>query len=190
MGSKHSILLSQEEIRSICEETDFTPKQLQRLYIRFQELEKRNPPLGYLTREDLLDIREVALNPLGERLVDVIMQDYGDVNKLNFQQFANVFARFRRGKTLTNLNIKEKKLLFLFSIYDRNHDSKIDRNELVEILKMMVGGNIHEDQIATIADHTIGELDADGDLTITFKEFCDTISKIDVDEKMSMKFLN
>ncbi len=91
-------------------------------------------------------------------------------------------------------------------IYDRNHDSKIDRNELVEILKMMVGGNIHEEQISTIADHTIGELvnfdlkffydyylflqDADGDLTITFEEFCNTLSKIDVDEKMSMKFLN
>ncbi len=43
-------------------------------------------------------------------------------------------------------------------MYDRNHDMKIDRSELLEVLKMMVGGNIHEDQIATIADHTIGEL--------------------------------
>ena len=43
-------------------------------------------------------------------------------------------------------------------MYDRNHDMKIDRNELLEVLKMMVGGNIHDDQIATIADHTIGEL--------------------------------
>jgi hypothetical protein len=47
------------------------------LYIRFQELEKRNPPSGYLTRQDLLDIREVALNPLGERLVDVMIKDHG-----------------------------------------------------------------------------------------------------------------
>jgi Ca2+-binding EF-hand superfamily protein len=43
-------------------------------------------------------------------------------------------------------------------MYDRNHDMKIDRTELLEVLKMMVGGNIHDDQIATIADHTIGEL--------------------------------
>jgi len=55
----------------------FTSKQLQRLYTRFQQLEKREPRCGYLTREDLLGIREVALNPLGERLVDVIIQDYG-----------------------------------------------------------------------------------------------------------------
>lgn len=43
-------------------------------------------------------------------------------------------------------------------MYDRNHDMKIDRQELLGVLKMMVGGNIHDDQIATIADHTIGEL--------------------------------
>jgi Ca2+-binding EF-hand superfamily protein len=43
-------------------------------------------------------------------------------------------------------------------MYDRNHDMKIDRSELLDVLKMMVGGNIHDDQIATIADHTIGEL--------------------------------
>jgi len=94
MGTNTSLLLPPDEVRSICEETGssfkkifhmkiftfilgFTPKQLKRLYIRFQELEKRNPPSGYLTRQDLLDIREVALNPLGERLVDVMIKDHG-----------------------------------------------------------------------------------------------------------------
>ncbi len=111
----------------------FTSKQVECLYIRFQELDRRNPPVGFLTREDLLNIHEVALNPLGERLVDVIIQDYGekklsfkkynllkifkgDANKLNFRQFANVLARFRRGKSTNDLNTKEKKLLFLFSV--------------------------------------------------------------------------
>jgi calcineurin B family protein 1 len=152
MGSNKSALLPQEEIQSICEETGrfdflldsvlilmisgFTSKQLERLYVRFQELERRNSPIGFLTREDLLNIREIALNPLGERLVDVIIQDYGekkilvfffrkynllkifegDFNKLNFRQFTNVFARFRRGKSTSQLNTKEKKLLFLFSV--------------------------------------------------------------------------
>lgn len=37
-------------------------------------------------------------------------------NKLYFRQFANIFAKFRRGKSIENLNIKEKKLLFLFSV--------------------------------------------------------------------------
>ncbi|CAM4821751.1 unnamed protein product [Rotaria magnacalcarata] len=208
MGSNKSALLSEDDVQIICQETGFTPEELQRLYGRFQDLEKRDPPLGYITRKELLNIREVAVNPLGERLIDVILQDHGkvsiqqhlfetkrkyssfkgDTNKINFRQFANMFALFRRDKAPTNLHKREKKLLFLFSLYDRNHDSNIDRNELIEILKLMVGGNINDEQISTIADHTIGELDVNGDLKITFEEFCATLSRIHIDEKMSMKF--
>jgi len=46
-----------------------------------------------------------------------------------------------------------------------------------------------KEQIQSIAERTIEELDVDGDLSITFKEFCETLVKIDVDDKMSMKFL-
>lgn len=110
------------------------------------------------------------------------MEDFGENNKINFKQFIFLLAKFRRGKTksATEFNTRENKLKFLFNVnsfqqkdhtnhlesfvylfvkmYDRNHDMKIDRSELLEVLKMMVGGNIHDDQIATIADHTIGEL--------------------------------
>lgn len=105
------------------------------------------------------------------------MEDYGENNKINFKQFIFLLAKFRRGKAkslTTEFNTRESKLKFLFDVsiheinieykhmilqmYDRNHDMKIDRTELLEVLKMMVGGNIHDDQIATIADHTIGEL--------------------------------
>jgi hypothetical protein len=104
MGSNKSALLPTDQVQLICEETGrfkgdfymkfssilgFTPKQLQRLYTRFQELEKRTPPTGYLTREDLLGIPEVALNPLGERLVDVIINDYGLIipNRRTYRMF-------------------------------------------------------------------------------------------------------
>ena len=112
----------------------FTRKELQRLYQRFQELQKKKPPDGFLSRDDLLSVREVALNPLGERLVDVIVEDYGrsivesdrrlvhhiplvgEANKLNFRQFAKVLSRFRRGKGASQMSTKENKLLFLFSV--------------------------------------------------------------------------
>ncbi|CAF0926611.1 unnamed protein product [Didymodactylos carnosus] len=154
MGSNASIMLQQDDIQNICQETGFTSKQVQRLYSRFKSLDKRN--CGFLTREDLLCIPEVSINPLGERLIDVIIQDFGEGNKINFKQFVVLLARFRRGKTkISNeYNTRESKLRFLFDMYDRNHDLKIDRNELLEVLKMMVG----DEQIATIADHTIGEL--------------------------------
>ncbi|CAF4383551.1 unnamed protein product, partial [Rotaria sp. Silwood2] len=169
----------------------FTVKQVQRLYSRFKTLDKRD--CGYLTRENLLCIPEVNINPLGERLIDVIIEDYGENNQINFKQFIFLLAKFRQAKfksSITEYNTRDSKLRFLFDMYDRNHDMKIDRNELLEVLKMMVGGNIHDDQIATIADHTISELDKDGDRSITFEEFCKTIERIDADNKMSMKFLS
>ncbi|CAF4532133.1 unnamed protein product, partial [Didymodactylos carnosus] len=112
--------------------------QVRRLYSRFKSLAK--PSSDYLTREDLLCVPVVGINPLGERLIDVIINDFGESNKINFKQFAVLLARFGRGKVkISNgYNTKENKLKFLFDIYDRNHDLKIDRNELLEVLKMMV----------------------------------------------------
>ena len=40
----------------------------------------------------------------------------GDANRISFRQFANVFARFRRGKGSHTVNSKENKLLFLFGV--------------------------------------------------------------------------
>ena len=68
-------------------------------------------------------------------------------------------------------------------------DDKINKDELLSVLKMLVGSNIPEEQIISIAERTISELDGNGDSSITFREFCNTLSKIDVDDKMSMKFL-
>ena len=77
---------------------------------------------GYLTREDLLCIPEVNINPLGERLIDVIMEDYGENNKINFKQFIYLLAKFRQGKmksASTECNSRESKLRFLFDV--RHH---------------------------------------------------------------------
>ena len=95
----------------------FTTKQVQRLYSRFKTLDKRD--CGFLTREDLLCIPEVNINPLGERLIDVIMNDYGENNKINFKQFIFLLAKFRHGKvkaSTTEFNTRECKLRFLFDV--------------------------------------------------------------------------
>lgn len=74
-------------------------------------------------------------------------------------------------------------------MYDRDRDDKINKAELLAVLHMMVGDNLPEDQLTQIAERTINELDSDGDMVITFDEFCKTLEKIDIDDKMSMKFL-
>jgi calcineurin B family protein 1 len=188
MGSNSSILLQKEELDEISAETGFTSKQIKRLYNRFKSLDKDN--MGYLNKQDFSRIPELHVNPLCDRIIEVLIEDHGCDAKINFKQFVKLFSIFRRGKSDQNdLNSKENKLKFLFGIYDRDKDNKINKNELLAILKMLVGANIHEEQLNGIAERTITELDENGDLVITFKEFCDTLKKIDVDEKMSMKFL-
>ena len=62
---------------------------------------------------------QVNINPLGERLIDVIMEDYGENNKINFKQFIFLLAKFRRGKvksSTTEYNTRESKLRFLFDV--------------------------------------------------------------------------
>lgn len=188
MGSNSSMLLQKDEVQLISKETGFTPNQIKRLYNRFTSLDKDTT--GYLSKQDLLRIPELHVNPLCDRIIEVLIEDYGQEDKLNFRQFAKVFSTFRRGKSdQYDSNSKENKLKFLYSIYDRDHDHKINKDELLSILRMLVGSNIPEEQIINIAERTIGELDCKGDSNITFQEFCETLSKIDVDEKMSMKFL-
>lgn len=56
-----------------------------------------------------------------------------------------------------------------------------------DVLLMMVGDNIPNDQVSAIASRSISELSQNG--VITFEQFCESLAKIDIDEKLSMKFL-
>lgn len=40
----------------------------------------------------------------------------GDADQLNFRQFANILARFRRDQSTQLVHMKDKNLLFLFNV--------------------------------------------------------------------------
>ena len=190
MGARASIQLQDEEIEEIQNETGFSRNQIIRLYSRFTSLDKSAN--GFLSREDFLRIPELAINPLGDRIVHSFFQESND-ETVNFRQFINVLARFRPTKVKTNknkLNTREEKLKFAFRMYDLDGDDKISRDELLAVLHMMVGANISEEQLGSIADRTIHEADLDGDKQISFDEFVQAMEKVDVEQKMSIRFLN
>lgn len=85
-----------------------TPNQIERLYSRFTSLDRGD--CGTLSREDFLRIPELAINPLGDRIVHAFFEDGAD--RVNFRQFMQVLARFRPiKKTKDNkLNSREQKL--------------------------------------------------------------------------------
>ncbi|CAI6347433.1 unnamed protein product [Macrosiphum euphorbiae] len=191
MGNRSSLLLRKEEIAQIRNETGFTANQIERLYSRFTSLDRGD--LGTLSREDLLRIPELAINPLGERIVDLFHADFGNnCDRINFLQFMRGLSKFRpiRPNKPNKQNNRMEKVKFAFDMYDVDNDGLISKDELLVILHMMVGANISEEQLSIIADKTISEADVDEDGLISFDEFSKTFEKSDIENKMSIRFLN
>ncbi|KAL7294640.1 calcineurin B homologous protein 1 [Trichogramma pretiosum] len=189
MGNRSSLLLREEEIAQIEEATGFTPNQIERLYSRFTSLDRGD--CGTLSREDFLRIPELAINPLGDRIVNAFFEE-SNSDRVNFLQFMQVLARFRPIKKngMNILNSREEKLRFAFKMYDLDNDDLISKEELLAILQMMVGANISEEQLSSIAERTLSEADEDGDNMINFEEFCKALERTDVEQKMSIRFLS
>lgn len=208
-NSKSSLQLQEENIAEISAETGFTANQIERLWSRFTSLDKQQK--GYLTREDFLRIPELAINPLGDRIVHAFFRDSkagsgsggGDAENgngsgmeaevVNFCDFVRVLAHFRplkKNNEKNKLNGREEKLRFAFRMYDLDGDDRISKEELLAVLTMMVGANISEDQLISIAERTIMEADTDKDNLISFDEFKTVLERTDVEQKMSIRFLN
>lgn len=71
-----------------------------------------------MSREDFLRIPELAINPLGDRIVNAFFEDSNATDTVNFRQFMQVLARFRPIKKSKDnkLNSREQKLQCTFSI--------------------------------------------------------------------------
>ncbi|KAF5896599.1 calcineurin B homologous protein 1, partial [Clarias magur] len=175
MGSRASSLLREEDIEEIKKETGFSHSQITRLYSRFHSLDKGEN--GALSREDFQRIPELAINPLGDRIINAFFSEGED--QVNFRGFMRTLAHFRpvedneknKDPNIEPLNSRSNKLLFAFRLYDLDRDDKISRDELLQVLRMMVGVNISDEQLGSIADRTIQEADTNGDMCISFTEF-------------------
>lgn len=79
MGSNASIVLQKDEVEEIVKETGFSAKQVKRLYSRFTSLDKDNT--GYLDKQDFVRIPELHVNPLRDRIIEVLLDDNGSFIK-------------------------------------------------------------------------------------------------------------
>merc|ERR1711953_761396 len=89
----------------------------ERLYSRFSSLDKQDK--GYLSREDFLRIPELAINPLGDRIVHAFFFESRsqEEEKVDFKDFVRVLAHFRpikKNAEKNKLNTRMEKLHFAF----------------------------------------------------------------------------
>jgi calcineurin B family protein 1 len=49
---------------------------------------------------------------------------------------------------------------------------------------------LSEEQLSSIAERTILEADQNGDQMISFEEFCNALGRTDVEQRLSIRFLN
>ncbi|CAI5692587.1 calcineurin B homologous protein 2 isoform X3 [Oreochromis niloticus] len=166
MGSSSSSRNKIPNAQELMDQTGFSSAHLLRLYDRFECLDRDNR--GYL-RQDTVD----------------------------FSSFVRILAHFRptdrnRNKEGTQQelpNSRTRKLKFAFQLYDLDRDGKISREELLQVLRAMLGLQVTEEQLQSIAERAIQEADLDKDDAISFDEFKKSLEKVDIDTKMSIGFL-
>ncbi|KAM9717623.1 calcineurin B homologous protein 2 isoform 2-T2 [Menidia menidia] len=164
MGSSSSSSVPGAE--ELSRDTGFSAAHLLRLHERFQFLDRHSR--GHLRRDTL-----------------------------DFPSFVRILAHFRpsessRVRTRTGpepANSRTGKLRFAFQLYDMDRDGKISRTELLQVLRAMMGIQVTEEQLQSIADRAIQEADLDQDQAIGFEEFRKSLDKVNIDHKMSIRFL-
>uniref|UniRef100_A0A1I8IND7 Calcineurin subunit B type 1 n=1 Tax=Macrostomum lignano TaxID=282301 RepID=A0A1I8IND7_9PLAT len=155
--------------------TNFDMDELRRLGKRFKKLDIDGS--GSLSVEEFMTLPELQQNPLVQRVIDIF--DVDQNGEVDFKEFIQGVAQFSvKGD-------KDAKLRFAFKIYDIDKDGYISNAELFKVLKMMVGNNLKDEQLQQIVDKTIIFADKDGDGKISYEEFCDMVSGLDIHKKLS-----
>merc|ERR1712013_314580 len=195
MGNTNSVKLSlkPEEIKYLEDDTGFTIGQIRSLHYRFSKLDYGSK--GYLEREDMLNIPELAINPLGDRIVHAFFcqadnQGQGE-EKLSFKDFVMVLAVFQplhKKRARNKVNTRRNKLLFSFRMFDLDGDGDISKAELVAVLSLILDG-MEEEELNKISKRFIDEIDKTQDDLISFDEFVRAMEASDVENKMSTKFM-
>mmetsp|Transcript_2587 Transcript_2587/g.4547 ORF Transcript_2587/g.4547 Transcript_2587/m.4547 type:complete len:139 (+) Transcript_2587:232-648(+) len=134
MGANTSSLLS-EDIEEMARESDLSPKEIKRLYKRFQKLDRNQS--GTLQAEELTLIPELAMNPLLPRIISFF-------ENVNFKEFVRILSVFAPEAN------EETKLKFAFSFFDVDHDDYISHSDIKDILYMLCGDNLDNSELEEV----------------------------------------
>jgi len=156
-----------------------TAAELQRVLVIFNKLD--------IFQTEQVDFSEILAHvdfiknsPFGERMLEVYDLDCS--RKLMLKEFAMLCSIFVPSCP------REKKLKFLFDLYDLDNDGGLSTEDVFDSIKKMTGGRLQSEDMDTIVKHTFKEADVDLNHKITFNEFLKVHSGSDMAEKMTFSF--
>ena len=156
----------------------FTQEEINKLYQRFKKLDTDGN--DELSPEEFLDIPALTNNPLVHRVIHVF--DKNKDGKISFPEFLEGLSTLSVGAD------DEKKMHFVFQVYDYDDDGVISNGDLFKVLKMMVGNNLSDVQLQQLVDRTIIKADKDKDGVINFEEFCDEVRTLNIAKKLTLSY--
>jgi len=153
-------VLRPEEVDELEAISGFKRSQITKLYRRFKILDRE--ATGCLTKDDLLRIPEVAMNPMVNKIIPFF--GFPAKTSINFKEFVQALGQFNASRT------RDEKLRLVFNSFDADGDGLINHDELVEILRTLVGSEgMDNEDLKQLAQLAILEAGSEGG--IDFDEF-------------------
>ena len=144
-----------------------------RLYERFRSLDMDER--GFVTNANVLKLPEFSMNPLRDRLIAVIDAPEG---MINFRLFCRSLAVFHEKCPA------EKKLEFLFKVYDVDRDGRVSRDDVMQVLLAATGDNLSAETREELIKSAMP-----GKQSVSFEEFVKLFPNMDaVQKKLSFSF--
>jgi len=185
-------LLRREEVEELEEMSGFAGEEILELYRRFRKLDRTHT--GTITRSDLLNIPELSMNPLADRVVDRFQFEETD-GRINFEDFVRILAVFadlgrnvdRNRSTAADEEQREfERLKVLFDIFDKDGDNAISSENLYDVFKSMVGNNMEEDELREIVGTVVAEIQVGAGDRIKFDDFRKALQGSEVSDSVSV----
>ena len=118
--------------------------EVQALFARFRALDRRHK--GYIGADELLSVPELAINPLAQRLVQLL-------GACNFKDFVALLGAFSaRGPEGEG---REDALRLMFSVHDVDGDGVISRADLLTVARARAGTALSDEQLAELIDRAL-----------------------------------
>jgi Ca2+-binding EF-hand superfamily protein len=145
--------LSAETCRAV------TSAEIQSLFQRFRALDRRHK--GYISGEELMNVPELAMNPLAQRVVQMF-------ENCNFKDFVRLLSAFSQRSS------RAEQLRWLFELYDVDGDGAVSRADLLTLMRNRAGSQLTDEQLGELVDRALQGVPpgASGERQLSFEAFC------------------